>query len=222
VARSKEFQAASRALEELVRSLVVKGGWSFSDQQKILAAQKFTVDDMEALASVPRIFTRSMCQMALFTRLMQRGYAGGQPGRTSEARQASAFSRMIWLKERDAGQRVWLIYSEIKKVTGCRQVAGIFPVLSPLPGYLASVWLDSKKLLAEPSFHAAREQVTKRTVALLLGLPVIRTIARQGRALLQPRGEISKNRWTVQPASSPSSRCFRTCGTAPFRSTSQR
>jgi len=175
VARSREFHSASRALEELVRSLVLRGGWRFSDQQKILSAQKFTLDDVEALAIIPPIFTRTVCQMALFTRLMQRGYAGGQRGRISDGRQAAALSRMISVKipnERDAGLRVWLIYSDIKKVTASKSVMSMYRVLSPFPGYLAATWLDSKKILAEPSFHSAREQLAKRSVGLLVGLPV--------------------------------------------------
>jgi hypothetical protein len=175
LARSKEFHLASRALEEMVRSVVVRGGWRFPDQQKILAAQKFTVDDMEALGAIPPIFTRTLCQMALFTRLMQRGYSGGQRGRTTENRQASALSRMITLhvpNEREASLRVWLIYSEIKKTTGSRNVISLFRVLAPFPGYLASMWLDSKKLLADSTLASAREQIAKRVAALLIGLPV--------------------------------------------------
>jgi hypothetical protein len=175
LARSKEFHVASRALEEMVRSLVVRGGWRFPDQQRILAAQKFTVDDMEALGAIPPMFTRTLCQMALFTRLMQRGYSGGQRGRSTENRQASALSRIITLhvpNERDASLRVWLIYSEIKKSTGTRNVMSLFRVLAPFPGYLASMWLDSKKLLADSSLASAREQVAKRVAALLVGLPV--------------------------------------------------
>ncbi|MBV9088140.1 MAG: hypothetical protein JOY79_11690, partial [Acidobacteriaceae bacterium] len=149
--------------------------WSFSDQRKILSAQKFNVADVETLSFVPPIFTRMLCQMALFTRLMQRGYAGGQRGRISEAREAAALSRIVSLKipnEREAGLRVWLIYSDIKKTTATRNVASMFRVLSPFPGYLAATWLDSKKILTQPSFHAAREQIAKRTVSLLVGMPV--------------------------------------------------
>ncbi len=175
VVRSKEFHVASRALEELVRSLVVRDGWRFPDQQKILAAQKFTIDDIEALGAIPPVFTRTLCQMALFTRLMQRGYSGGQCGRTSANRQASALSRMITLhvpNEREASLRVWLVYSEIKKTTGSRHVISLFRVLASFPSYLASMWLDSKRLLSDPSLGPAREQVAKRAAALLIGLPV--------------------------------------------------
>lgn len=175
VARSREFHSASRALEELVRSFVLKGGWRFSDQQKILSAQKFTIDDVEALSMVPPIFTRTICHMALFTRLMQRGYAGGQRGRVSDGRQAAALSRMITLKipnEREAGLRVWMIYADIKKTLGSKSVLSMFRVLSPFPSYLAATWLDSKKIIATPSFQSARDQIAKRTLSLLVGLPV--------------------------------------------------
>lgn len=175
VARSKEFHVAARALEEFVRSLAIKGGWQFCDQEKVLAAQKFSLDDIQAMASLPPIFTRTLCQMAIFTRLMQRGYAGGQRGRVSEARLASALSRMLSLNvpnERDSGLRVWLIYSDIKKTTNARTVLSMFRLLSPFPGYLASVWLDSKKALADPSFLQARDSLAKRVTALLVGLPV--------------------------------------------------
>jgi hypothetical protein len=175
VARSREFHAATRALEEFVRSLAVQGGWRFSDPRRVLAAQKFSADDMEVIAELPPVFVRTFCQMSLFTRLLQRGYAGGQRGRVSEVRQASAFARIMTLNvpnERDAGLRVWLIYSDIKKTTGSRHVLSLFRVLSPFPGYLASVWLDSKKLWADPGFLRARDEVAKRVQGLLIGLPV--------------------------------------------------
>ncbi len=175
VARSREFHSAARALDEYVRSLAVRGGWRFSDPRKILAAHKFSADDMEVLSGVPPIFTRTLCQMSLFARLLQRGYAGGQRGRVSDARQASALARIMALyvpNERDAGLRVWLLYSDIKKTIGLRYVPGFFRVLSPFPGYLASLWLDSKKLLQDPGFLHARDEASKRVQGLVIGLPV--------------------------------------------------
>mgnify|MGYP005815739233 CR=1 FL=1 len=175
VARSQEFHTAARALEEFVRSLAVKGGWRFSDARKVLAAHKFSADDMEVAAGIPPVFTRALCQISLFSRLLQRGYAGGQRGRVSGGRQASALARMLTLNipnEREAGLRVWLIYSDIKKTTGARNVFSMLRVLSPFPGYLASVWLDSKKLLAEPGMLRARDEVSKRVQGLVIGLPV--------------------------------------------------
>jgi hypothetical protein len=175
VACSREFHGAARALEEFVRSLVVKGGWRFSDPRKVLAAQKFSHDDMDVIGNLPPVFTRTLCQMSLFSRLMQLGYAGGQRGRVSEARQAAALARIMTLNipnERDAGLRVWLIYADIKKATGARHVLSLFRVLSPFPGYLASVWLDSKKVMADDGFLQARDQVGKRVQGLAVGLPV--------------------------------------------------
>ncbi len=74
--------------------------------------------------------------------------------------------------EREAGLRVWLIYSDIKRTTGIRNVMSIYRMLSPFPGYLASVWMDSKKIFAENSFPRARDQISKRALGLLVGLPV--------------------------------------------------
>src|SRR5512146_930150 len=50
VARSREFHAAGLAMEEYTRSLAVSDGWRFSDQQRVLAEQKFSPDDIEQLA----------------------------------------------------------------------------------------------------------------------------------------------------------------------------
>jgi hypothetical protein len=74
--------------------------------------------------------------------------------------------------EREAGLRVWLIYSDIKKTTGAKSVMSLYRVLSPFPSYLASAWLDSKRLLVDPSFVAAREELNRRARALLAGMPV--------------------------------------------------
>jgi hypothetical protein len=183
VARSREFQAAGLAMEEYTRSLAVSDGWRFPDQQRVLAEQKFSADDIEQLAAIVCIFARVLPRMLLFTRLVQRGYSGGQPGRVSAAKQASALSRMVTLhvpNERDAALRVWLIYNDIKKTTGADHVMSLLRVISPFPGYLASVWLEAKKLMRDDTFLAARDRVNKRTVALLNGLPVRdhRTIAK--------------------------------------------
>jgi Halocarboxylic acid dehydrogenase DehI len=175
VARSREFQAAGLAMEEYTRSLAVSDGWRFPDQQRVLAEQKFSADDIEQLAGIVCIFARVLPRMLLFTRLVQRGYSGGQPGRVSAAKQASALSRMVTLhvpNERDAALRVWLIYNDIKKTTGADHVMSLLRVISPFPGYLASVWLETKKLMRDDTFLAARDRVNKRTVALLNGLPV--------------------------------------------------
>jgi len=175
VARSREFHAASTALEEYCHSEAVTGGWRFSDQRKQLAAQHFSASDVEVLTSVVGIFTRALPQMTLLTRLAQLGYSGGQRGRVLSARQASALARLITINipnERDAGLRAWMIYTDIKRTTDAKSVMSAFRVLSPFPGYLASVWFDSKKLLRDASFAHAKEAVAQRSRALLNGLPV--------------------------------------------------
>jgi len=175
VARSREFQAAGLAMEEFTRSLAVSDGWRFSDQQRVLAEQKFPADDVEQLAAIAGIFVRALPRMLLLTRLVQRGYSGGQPGRVSSGKNVSAISRLVTLhvpNERDAGLRVWLIYNDIKKTTESQQVTSMLRVLSPFPGYLASIWVDAKKVMREDSFLTARDRINKRALALLNGLPV--------------------------------------------------
>lgn len=175
VVRSKEFQTASKALEEFVRSLVISGGWKFSDQQRVLSGHKFSSNDIEQLGAIVATLARGTTRMALFSRLMQRGFSGGQRGRVSNGRQASALSRMVTLhvpSEADAGLRVWLIYSDIKRTLGLRTVLSMFRILSPYPGYLASVWLETKKMLADPALLRARDEVSKRALGLLAGMPV--------------------------------------------------
>ncbi|HYG99080.1 MAG TPA: halocarboxylic acid dehydrogenase DehI family protein [Terriglobales bacterium] len=175
VARSKEFQVASKALEEFARSLAISNGWKFADQEKVLAGQKFSYNDIEQIRAIVATFTRALARMALFARLMQRGYAGGQRGRVSAGKQASALSRMVTLhvpNESEAGLRVWLIYSDIRRTLGTRTVLSMYRTLSPFPGYLASVWMDSKKVFNDAAFMRARDEVSKRTLGLLVGLPV--------------------------------------------------
>jgi len=172
---SKEFQTAAQAFQEIAHSTAVTGGWTFSDQPKILAAEKFSNADIRVIGGIVSLFARATAQMSLFARLMQRGYSGGQKGRVTGSKQISALSQMVRLdvpNERDAGLRVWLIYSDIRKTTGSKSVLGLYRILSSYPGYLASAWLDSKKLLAEPSFLSAREDLNRRVRALLTGLPV--------------------------------------------------
>jgi hypothetical protein len=175
IVRSREFHAATRALEEYAGSQVVNGEWCMNDQHKALAGQGFSDTDVEMLAGVVSTFAKAAPQMTLFSRLMQLGYSGGQPGRISEGKQASALSRMISLhipNERDAGLRAWLIYADIKKTIGSKHVFSIFRLISPYPGYLASVWIDAKRLFQERSFLRARDEITARSRALLTGIPV--------------------------------------------------
>jgi halocarboxylic acid dehydrogenase DehI len=175
VVASKEFQAGSQAFQETAHSMAVSGGWVFSDQPKVLAADKFSNADIRVIGGIISLFARATAQMALFARLVQRGYSGGQKGRVTDSKQVSALSQMVRLdipNERDAGLRVWLIYSDIRKTTGSKNVISLYRMLSSYPGYLASAWLDSKKLLADPSFISARDDLNKRARALLTGLPV--------------------------------------------------
>jgi hypothetical protein len=175
VVRSREFQTASKALEEYVRSLTISGGWKFSDQKRVLIAQKFSYNDIEQLGAIVATFSRALARMTLFTRLLQRGYSGGQRGRISDGRQASALSHMVTLhvpSERDAGLRTWLIYGDIRRTLNSRHVLSIYRALAPFPGYLASVWLDSKRLLNDSDFIRARDHVSRRALALITGLPV--------------------------------------------------
>jgi hypothetical protein len=175
VARSREFQTAGLALEEFTRSLAVSDGWRFSDQQRVLLEQKFSPDDVEHIEGLVAMYVRTMPRMLLFTRLVQRGYSGGQPGRISAGKQVSALSHLVTLhvpNERDAGLRAWLIYNDIKKTTGSKHVMSLLRVISPFPGYLASVWVEAKKVMRDDSFLAARDRVNQRAVGLLNGLPV--------------------------------------------------
>ncbi len=175
VARSREFQSAASALEEFVYWQALHAGWRFPDQQRQLAAERFSRYDIDQLGAVVATFSRALPHMLLFTRLMQRGYSGGQRGRCGGDKQASPLSRLVSLhipNERQASLRVWLVYSDIKKTTGARQVPSLFRALAPFPGYLASLWVEAKKILHEHGFDIAAQEVSKRTLSLLVGLPV--------------------------------------------------
>lgn len=191
VVRSREFQSAAEALQELAHSAAVSGGWTFSDQPKILAADKFSNADIRVIGGLINLFSRSTAQMALLVRLMQSGCSGGQRGRVTSSRQVSALAQMVRIdipNEREAGLRVWLIYSDIKRTTGAKNVLSLYRVLAPYPSYLASAWLDSKKLLADSAFIRAREELNRRSRALLTGLPV-----KDHRAMLK---ELDPQQWS--------------------------
>lgn len=184
VARSREFQAAAVAVEEFARSLAVTDGWKFSDQRRVLAEQKFSPEDTRQFGAIVGIFTRALPRMAMLTRLMQRGYSGGQRGRITSAGRASALARMVTLhvpNESEAGMRAWLIYRDMQKITGSHTALSMFRVISPFPGYLASVWVEAKKVMREASFQAASDRISRRTLGLLNGMPVRdhRAIAKQ-------------------------------------------
>ncbi len=175
VVRSREFQSAGLALEEFTRSLAVSDGWRLSDQQRVLAEQKFSHDDIEQVTALVGIFVRALPRVVLFTRLAQRGYSGGQAGRVSASGQVPALSRLVTLhvpNEREAGLRVWLIYNDIKKATASEHVMSLLRMISPFPGYLASVWVEAKKIMREPSFLLARDKLNQRALGLLNGMPV--------------------------------------------------
>lgn len=172
---SREFETAANAMQEIAHSAAVSGGWQFSDQSAILAADKFSNADIRVIGGIVGLFARATAQVGLFARLMQRGYSGGQKGRVTRLKQVAALAQMVRVhipNEREAGLRVWLIYSDIKKTTGAKSVISIYRALSPFPSYLASAWLDSKRLLADPSFMAAAEELNRRARSLLAGLPV--------------------------------------------------
>jgi len=183
VASSREFETAARAFQEVAHSAAISGGWTFSDQPAILAADKFSNADIRVIGGIVGLFARATAQMALFSRLMQRGYSGGQKGRVTNVKQVAAMAQMVRVhvpNEREAGLRVWLIYSDIKKTTGAKSVLSLYRALSPYPSYLASAWMDSKRLLSDPSFVSAREELNRRARALLAGMPV-----RDHRAILK-------------------------------------
>jgi hypothetical protein len=175
VACSQEFHAAAEVLTQFVKARVIGTDWQFSNQERLLAAQKFSPSDARVMAGVAATFQRALPRLALFARLMQRGYSGGQRGRVSARRAAAPFARMITLhvpNESEASLRTWLVYAEIKRSTGAKQVPSLFRAISPFPGYLASVWVDMKKLFADRDFLRARDEVSRRTLTLLNGLPV--------------------------------------------------
>jgi hypothetical protein len=172
---SREFDTGARAYQEIAHSAAISGGWTFSDQPGVLAADKFSNADIRVIGGIVGLFARATAQMALFSRLMQRGYSGGQKGRVTKGKQVAALAQMVRIhvpNEREAGLRVWLIYSDIKKTTGAKSVLSLYRVLSPFPSYLASAWLDGKRMLADPSFINAHEELNRRARALLAGLPV--------------------------------------------------
>lgn len=175
IVASREFQSASRALGEFATSQAIFAGGHFKDQHKTLASQKFSTSDAEVIASVAAIFGKAIPELALFCRLLQLGYSGGQSGRVTGAKQAGALSRWFSLhipRERDAGLRAWLIYSDIRKTLGTRHVFSVFRAVSPYPGYLAAIWVETKKLLEDPAFHRSSDEIARRTRSLLSGLPV--------------------------------------------------
>src|ERR1700681_4915564 len=60
VAASREFHAASQALDHFVRAEAIGGAWRLRDQERMLAEQKISTDDMPVLAGVVGIFVRTL------------------------------------------------------------------------------------------------------------------------------------------------------------------
>src|SRR6266568_1183599 len=175
VAASREFHAASAALDDFVRTQAMVGAWRLRDQERMLAEQKIATDDMPVLAGVVGIFVRTLPRLLLFAHLMQLGNNGGQRGRISSGKQAPALSRLVTLhvpNERDANLRVWLIYADIRRTLKTKSVMSLYRSLSPFPSYLASAWMDSKSVLADKKFQAVSEAVSNRATSLLHGIPV--------------------------------------------------
>jgi hypothetical protein len=175
VAASREFRAAAGALQEFVRFETITGGWRFGDQERVLAGQKISSEDTLVLSGVVGVFNRALPALTLFLRLMQLGYSGGTAGRVTPGKLAPALSRLITLNvpnEREASLQVWMLYGDIKRTTGAEHIFDLFRVLSPFPGYLASAWLDSKRLLKDQSFQNARAEVARRAASGVSGIPV--------------------------------------------------
>jgi len=175
VARSKEFHSAGLALEEYIYSIVVAAGWKFNEQRRELRDQRFSNEDTIFIADALAIFAHGLPQMLLLSRLLQAGYSGGQRGKVSHSKQTSMIAQALKIhvpNEREAGLRSWLIFNDIKKTMGSKSVPSVLRFISPYPGYLASVWLDWKKVWKNPTVQRAQEEVSRRSAGLITGLPV--------------------------------------------------
>ena len=60
IAVSREFHAASDALDDFVRAEALSGGWRLRDQERMLAEQKISTNDTPVLAGVVGIFVRAL------------------------------------------------------------------------------------------------------------------------------------------------------------------
>jgi hypothetical protein len=172
---SREFLAAAATLDEFVRAQALGGGWRLRDQERILAEQRISTNDIPVLAGVVGVFVRALPSLLLFAQLMQSSHQGGQKGRVSPGKRSPALSRLVTLhvpNEREASLRVWLIYADIRRTLKTRSVISLYRVLSPFPSYLASTWVDSKRVLADESFQHACEGVSHRVRSLVGGIPV--------------------------------------------------
>src|SRR5438270_7698067 len=109
VVSSREFETAARALQEIAHSAAVSGGWTFSDQPGVLAADKFSNADIRVIGGIVGLFARATAQVGRLARLLQRGYSGGQRGRVTRSKQVSALAQTVRVHvpdEREARRRV--------------------------------------------------------------------------------------------------------------------
>src|SRR5258708_12616262 len=97
VVRSKEFHAASLALEEYIYSVVVAAGWRFNEQRRELQDQRFCTEDIIFIADALAIFAHGLPQTLLIARLLQVGYSGGQRGRISHTKQNTMIPQPLQL-----------------------------------------------------------------------------------------------------------------------------
>src|SRR6516162_11097808 len=101
VVGSHEFETAAGAIQEIAHSAAVSGGWQFSDQPGILAADKFSNADIRVIGGIVGLFARATAQIGMFARLMQRGYSGGQRGRVSRSKQVAALAQMVRVRSEE-------------------------------------------------------------------------------------------------------------------------
>ena len=107
-------------------------------------------------------------------RFCSRGFPEDRPDTSPKAvkpRRWRASSPCHIPAESQAGLRVWLVYADIRRTLGVKTVHSMFRLLAPFPAYLATVWLDSKRLIADSEFARARNEVARRALALLSGTP---------------------------------------------------
>src|ERR1051325_10457967 len=67
---SSELETGARALQEIAHSAAVSGGWTFSDQPAVLAADKFSNAAIRVIGGIVGLFARATAQVGLFSRLM--------------------------------------------------------------------------------------------------------------------------------------------------------
>lgn len=172
---SREFHSAAKALTEQIGLAAIEGGWRFSDQLQLLSEQNLSGTELALFSGIAGTFARELPQSLLVARLLQRGFSGGQRGAVTDGSGSSALSQLIEFHvppPRSGGLRVWLIYTDIRRHTGVAHVPGVYRMLSPFPGYLASIWLETKRLLAQAEVASAIEALAQRSAALVYGLPV--------------------------------------------------